>query len=104
LFAGRPQGEPAAAERDEHAHESHQQWPKQPSGSLRREVEREAETEEPVERSDGAQIGAAGFRQARLGAEQPRPGALPQRRADADRFGHRNATAPPMNVTRNACS
>src|SRR3989442_15608549 len=50
------QGQPATAGRDRKPRHVREQWPEQPSGALRCEVQRHAESEETVERTDRPQI------------------------------------------------
>src|SRR3989475_10325540 len=64
------QGQPATAGRDGEPRQICEQWPAQPPGALRGEVQRHAEPEETVERTDRAQIARAGGEHRRIRVEQ----------------------------------
>src|SRR5207253_7948927 len=67
--AAPPQGQPAATGRDEKPCHVREQWPEEPPGALRCEVQRHAEPEETVERTDCVQIARAGVEHRRVRVE-----------------------------------
>src|SRR6476619_5318522 len=67
--AGDGKRDPTAPDRRQHAYEAGGQWPKEPSRSLRGEVERKPQTEKAVAWTDQAQIHRAHLDHLRIGAE-----------------------------------
>src|SRR5438034_9793358 len=83
-IAAPSQGQPAADGRNKKPRHVRDQWPEEPPGPHRGEVERQAESEETVERTDQAQIARAGIEHCWVRIEQREPRVREGGGTDAD--------------------